>query len=322
MLYSRQTLSDVNFFNSNIYMQRYINKISAHPNELRHLKWHEQDFLFKNMKIMRNTNGKYSFDLLTIPEAKNYELNWLILIYGTSTQHIDFNIKVSDYMGEISPKRKIRHQQFFVKYLQEWFNDFMKASGIYYSIMKPMYEKKMKELFEQKRLKIIDAHTYTQREIYTKACFFHIYYNIRLYFDELNLKAIVKNIDGFNVYGNIYTYSHVLNRHYFPYMNKGLGTSINDDIPGVDLNNLPNSLLNLIDLHSKHKHLEQTLEYLLFKIKSDPYILWIKYGKIAILQNRVGFEIRSFYKCSQKCDLVKYNGTTDISITDEIVISI
>ncbi len=151
-----------------------------------------------------------------------------------------------------------------------------------------------------------------------KACFFNIYYNVRLYFDEYKLKFDVQNINGFDVYADIYTYSHLINRHYFPNMNKGLGASMNDNIPGVNMRNLPNSLLNLVYLYSKQKQLKQAIEYLLFKINGDPYILWIKYGKIGILQNRKGFEIRSFYKCEQQFDLDKFDNTSDVKIGDGI----
>ena len=105
-------------------------------------------------------------------------------------------------------------------------------------------------------------------------------------------------------------------------MNKGLAATMNDDIPGINIRNLPCSLLMMINLYSHYKHLDKATEYLLYIRKGSPYILWIKYGKIATLKKREGFEIRSFYKCIEQRDLDKYNGTNDLKIADEIFIAI
>ena len=322
MLYSRKELSDKSFIDSHAVVQRYINKVFPRRKEFKKLKWHELDFLFQHMKIMKNDKGEYGFNLLEYPEAQNYVLYCIILIYGTSSFCIDFKQKVSDYAGVISSKRKAKHQSFFYKNLKEWFDEFIKGCGPYYSVMKPMYERKIKELLDLKNKRAINSHTYINRVIYTKACFFHIYYTVRLFYDEYNEKYDSLKIDGYDVYGDIYTYSHVLNRHYFPYMNKDLTATMNNDIPGIDIRNLPCSLLMMINLYSHHKHLDKTTEYLLYRIKGNPYILWIKYGKIATLKQREGFEIRSFYKCIEQRDLDKYNGTNDVKIAKEIFIAI
>ena len=38
--------------------------------------------------------------------------------------------------------------------------------------------------------------------------------------------------------------------------------------------------------------------------------LWIKYGVIPNLKDKMGFEIRSFYRCSEQRDINKYEGLT------------
>ena len=48
-----------------------------------------------------------------------------------------------------------------------------------------------------------------------------------------------------------------MNRHYFPYMNLGNGASMNDNIPRVDIRNLPASLLDLVELHAKYKAIDK-----------------------------------------------------------------
>lgn len=322
MLYNRKDLTNRNFSDCHAITQRYINKVMPRRKEFKNLKWHEKDFLFQHMKIMRNEKGDPGFDVLQFPEASEYVLYCLILIYGTNSQKISFDGVVIDYMGVIPEDRKAKHKVFFENHLSSWFDEFDKGGGPYFSVMRPMYYLKLKEYEEQRNNGIMDSIVFAEKVLYMKACFFHIYYFVRLYFDEFKFKAVSRSICGFDVYGDIFTYTHVLNRHYFPCMNFGNGASMNDNIPGVDIRNLPESLLDSVELHAKYKAIDEKTEYLLFRINGDPYILWIKYGKIGTLQNVEGFEIRSFYKCSEQWDFDKYNGTTDIKVDDQITVVI
>ena len=116
MLYSRKELSDKSFIDSHAVVQRYINKVFPRRKEFKKLKWHELDFLFQHMKIMKNDKGEYGFNLLEYPEAQNYVLYCIILIYGTSSFCIDFKQKVSDYAGVISSKKEKQNiSPFFIK---------------------------------------------------------------------------------------------------------------------------------------------------------------------------------------------------------------
>ena len=75
MLYSRKELSDKNFIDSHAVVQRYINKVFPRRKEFKKLKWHELDFLFQHMKIMKNDKGEYGFNLLEYPEAQKQNIS-------------------------------------------------------------------------------------------------------------------------------------------------------------------------------------------------------------------------------------------------------
>jgi len=322
MLYKKIQLLNLDRTNHQRITERYINKVLPRRKEFKNLKWHEIDFLFQSMKIMKKNSGEYAFDLMKYPEAKYYVLYCIILTYGTSSQYIDFSKRDKMHNDSISSNKGKKTQFFFYKHIDDWIKELGKGDGPYYSVIKPMYERKMKELSKLREGKEIDNQTYIRKVIYLKACFFHIYYNVRLYFDECEEKADLQHICGFDVYADIYSYSHVLSRHYYPIMNKNSNVTMNDDIPEINIRTLPNSLLNLIKLYSSEKSIDRDTQYLLYRIKDKPYILWLKYGEIPILKRKEGFEIRSFYRCEEQTDLDKYNGTKNIPITKNIAISI
>lgn len=323
MLYSRKKLLEK--WKDQSVICRYFNKYKILENEyskeFKRLKWHELDYLFSQMKLFSLSDEAYipKFDLLEIPEAKHYVLYRIILTYNDGSQ-INFEQDVSDCSGDISCERKERHRSFFDRCLNEWFQEFKQRRGDYYSKLYIMYEKKIKELDD---LKNIDGQTYMRRCTYTKACFFHIYYTVRLYFDEYkNEKMDERNVRGYRVFADIYTYSHVLCRHYYPDMNRGLGPTMNGKIDGLDIRNLPQSLLDLVEKSSKYINLDEKTQYILYEINRNPYILWIEYGSFGRHNDQNGFEIRTFYKCSKQRDLEKYNGTIEVKITDDIFLCV
>ena len=72
----------------------------------------------------------------------------------------------------------------------------------------------------------------------------------------------------------------------------------------------------------KKKTITTSTEYLLFIVDGEKYILWLKYGKIALLGNVTGMEIRSFYHCEEHQDLEKFKGKTVIEIDKHLSIVI
>lgn len=322
MLYTRQQLSKKGFVDSHVAVQRYLYKFLNHRKEMNKLKWHERDFFYEHLHILKNDKGQNGFDIYSIPDAKNYVLYRLILIYVSDNNTIDFNKKAFDYNGEISREEKQRHKQIFFRLLADWTRELKEGKGQYLMVIKPLYEYKLKELQDLKTQKKIDSRTFILRDIYMRSTFYHVYYHVRKYFDGVKVKAETCVICGINFYADIYSYAHILTRHYYPKMNCGIGGSLNEDIPVLDVWNLPSSVLELIKLYAEKNNITTSTEYLLFIVDNEKYILWIKYGEISLLSNQIGMEVRSFYHCEEHHDLEKFEGKKVIVIDEHLSIAI
>ena len=320
MLYTREQLSQKGFVDSHVAVQRYLYKFLNHRKEMSKLKWHERDFFYEHLHILKNDKGQIGFDIYSIPEAKDYVLYRLILIYVSDNSTIDFSKKAFDYDGEIAKNRKQRHKQIFFRLLADWTRELKEGKGQYLMVIRPLYENKLKELQDLKTQKIIDTRTFVLRDIYMRATFYHVYYHVRKYFDEMKVKAVSCIICGIVFYADIYSYAHILTRHYYPKMNNGIGGSLNNDIPVLDVWSMPSSVLELVKQYAKKKTINSSTEYLLFVVDGEKYILWMKYGKIALLGNLIGMEIRSFYHCEEEQDLEKFKGKTDVKIDEHLSI--
>lgn len=313
MLYTRQQLAGKDV-DHHIAMDRYVNKFIYHRKEITKLKWHEKDFFFDHLQILRNNLGHIVFDIYSIPEAKEFLLYKLILIYASNGGTIDFDKEAFDYYGKITKDRKLKDQKIFFRLLADWMKILDKGKGPYLMVIKPLYEKKLKELQALKIQKKINSRTFILRRIYMRATFYHVYYTVRKYFDEMKVKAEACVICGIDFYFDIYSYAHILTRHYYPDMNCGIGGSLNENIPVLDIWNMPSSMLNLIKQYAEIKNIATDTEYLLFIIDNEKYILWISYRKIALLGNREGMEVRSFYHCEKPRDLEKFKGKMIVNI--------
>lgn len=249
MIYSRRELKDLEFEDCGVAMQRYLHKFMYDKKNFKRLKWHEKDFFFQHLQILRNYNDKKGFDLLTIPEALDYLFEKVIVIYASNGK-IDFGRKTKDYDGVIKKKLRQKHQYLYWKELIKWKQSLEKGEGIYNSVILPMRNRKLKELDILFSSRIITKQAQIQRRNFIDTTFYHICYKAKCYFDELKEKRICKTIEGYEFYADIYTYCHVMSRHYFPQMNNGIGGTLNEDIPYIDIFELPTSLLllNLLNI--------------------------------------------------------------------------
>ena len=313
MLYKRKELPKRSKDDDRNAIKRYMHKFAWQRNEIKRLKWHEKDFLFSRMFIMTYDGGKH-FDMLSIPEAKEWVFDHLLLVYLGTSRKIDFSVPARDYYGKIPNGLKQRHMAFFWKRMEEWKQELESGKGVYCSILRNEYNRKIayyKSLSIPSQQKI-------QRQVYVRATFYHIYYIIRTYFDETPGKFEMEEIDGFKVVADIYTYCHVLSRHYFWMMREG-GATLNDDIEMLDIKELPKSMLNMVRKYCSCVHLTRQTEYLLFDYNQTKYILWFhQYGYVASA-NIEGFQIRSFYKCESEQDLLKYEGKQMYRIDENLV---
>lgn len=260
MLYKRIDLPKSIADDKHVAINRYMYKFFNHRKEIAHLKWHEKFYLFSHMYIMTDDYGK-KFDLFLIPEAKEYMFDYLTLIYCGKSSVIDFTQKALDYYGEIPKSTRALHCKYFWKWLNEWRVELQSARGVYLGIINVEYERKMSLWREYRKAKKISAQKLVQKEKYILATFHHIYCMIRLYYDEKADKFDLINIGGYYVVADIYSYCHVLSRHYFPVM-MGEDATLNDDIPILDVKNLPLSLLTLVQSYGEKKALTGGTEFL------------------------------------------------------------
>lgn len=316
MIYSSEELKAKDF-DHKVAIQRYLYKYLNQKKEFHKLKAHEKDYVFGWMKVTYNDKDKKAFNLYEEPEAFEYVFYNIILTYGEDVDSFD-GVYNGPY-GIISQFHVQKDKKFFVDYLQIWKEKLQSQKGKYLSIIAPMIRQKMKEL-SNICLSEKEKHS---RELYCYGVFFYIYYKAKLYFEERNHNSLIFTINGYTFVANIYTFCHILSRHYIPSLNRGLDNTMNDKLSVIDIDCLINSICNLIMKYFSVCHtLQITTENLLFKLGGNCYILWIKYKRLDEISKEKGFEIRSFYKCSSVKDLSLYNNTTDIVIEDGFICSI
>lgn len=322
-LYSRSELSQ-NFVESNVAMQRYLQMFSYERKEIAKLKWHEKDFVFQNMRCLFDNQGKPAFDLLDIPEAEDYVMYLLILMFASNDGTIDFNKEIRDYYGIIPEKRKEQYVNRYLVGIEKWSKLLDNTGGDpYLAVLNPLYRRKYKELEGLYLCNAINLDDFNERILYMKSMFFHTMYNARVYFDEKprNSKCVHEVINGFDVYADIYTYCHVLIRHYYPQMNiDGIGGTLNSNIRAVEMSDLPVSLLRLVRLHSEFSSLTPQTQYLLYEFEGEKYIMWLKYKNLGYKEKEKGIRICSFYKCSNLQDLDKYVDKTHHNIIKDLIV--
>jgi len=303
-LYPYTFLNHIDAKDIEVPLQRYTHKFGAHRNEVARLKAHEKDFLFQSLKMLRDNNNQLAFDLFEIPEAKEYLFNWIILVHAN--QVMVFDGPVTDVYGLLTPAEKRKNKRFFYEYLNVWKNSIEKGEGAYFSVIKPMINQKFKDWVIWAGNDPLKKRQLKDKFVYIYACFFHIYYRVKLYFDEKPHNFIIKRIGEFDVVFNVYSFIHILSRHFYPNMNQDIGVSLNDEMDCIDIEYLPDEILRLIVERNALCSLTNNTEYLLYSYKGDYYILWLKYRRLNETKQH-GFEVRSFYKCQEQWDIDKAN---------------
>lgn len=310
-LYSRKELKGNPFDGGEIHvpLQRYLHRFLTERKKIGKMKHHEKDFLFEAMLCFFDSGGGKAFNLFQIPEAEEFLFYWIILMHSNMTMVFEGKILVENGRC-LTSQEKRRNKRFFYRYLSVWKNRIDSGEGIYISVIKPEIKRKLQDWQEYATQKRVSTYALKQKEIYIFACFFNIYYNVKLYFDELPKPYVLKKICGYDVVFNIYSYIHIYSRHYIPNMNQAIGLSTNPELPDVDLNELPISILALIEKYSKRSALTTKTEYCLFTNHGEKFILWLKY-KLLNETKGYGFEVRSFYRCTAERDLAKFNNSED-----------
>lgn len=306
-LYSRKELRGNPFDGGEIQepLQRYLHRFLNERKKISRMKHHEKDFLFEAMLCLYDSGGGKAFDLFRIPEAEEFLFYWIILVHAETAMVFEGKITVEN--GRLlTEDEKRRNKIFFFRYLPRWKDQIDSGEGPYLSIIKPEINRKLRDWQICARQRRLSAYMLKQKEIYIYACFFDIYYTVKLYFDELPKPYVMKKINGYDVVFNIYSFVHIYSRHYIPNMNYYIGLSTNPELPGVNVEELPLSILTLIEQYNKEDPLTTETEYCLYTYNEDKFIIWLKYKRLNETKE-YGFEVRSFYKCTEDRDLAKFN---------------
>lgn len=312
-LYSRKELYHISFIDALVPIERYLFKSENQRKEISKLKLHEKDFLFRAMRTLYNSNGKKRYNVYVIEELRESLFYWIILLHSNMT--IVFDGFVPGLKNRpMSEKEKKKNKRFFKKYLRFWKNQVEKGEGPYLSILKPAIYKKLKSWREHIRTENMPVELWKQKEVYVYACFFNIYYHVKLYFDELIYPYVLRQINGIDVMFNVFSYVHIYSRHYIPNMNLDIGEmSMNQELEVVDLEELPDSIFALLEKANAQTPIIHTTEFCLFELQGIKYILWLKYKRLNETKDN-GLEIRSFYRCTEERDLKKFSSNSFISI--------
>lgn len=311
MIYTFIELQNLDFKETLTALSRYLYKFYNHRKEIKKLKAHEKHFLFKNMYILRNDDSTKSFDLKEINEASEYYFNNLIMIYS---ENLNFDKPTKNYFNQIINKQVMESDKgYFDNFYSLWVQQLNLRKGKYLNIIHTELNIKFKELSLRYEQGEINKTNYDYNVKYLYTIGFYIYYKVKLFFDGQKDKFVLLDILGENIIINIYSFVHILFRHYFPYLDNGsFDRSINTPLPFFDIENLPYSAKNiLIEYFNCNKSpLIPSREYLLLSFKNDKYIIWLKYCKLEELNYKYGFEFRTLYKCKEKRDLDKFDGLT------------
>lgn len=312
-LYSRKELAHISFNDIQVPLSRYLYKFENQRKEIARLKLHEKDFLFRAMRSLHTAGGGRAYNVYRIPELKECLFYWLILLHSNINMQFEGYVPGPGHIPlTVSEKRK--NKRYFYECLQVWKNQISAAKGPYMSVVSPAINEKLKNWREYAAENSLSAEKLKQKEIFIYACFFDIYYHVKLYFDELPQPYVMRRINGFDVVFNVYSYVHIYSRHYIPNMNQDLGTvSLNPEIAAIDLDELPDSIFSLLERYNESNPIKTETEYCLFTHKGSCYILWLKYKKLNETKD-YGLEVRSFYRCTEERDIEKFKDGISITV--------
>ncbi len=304
-LYSRAYLDHISFNDMLVPFERYLFKLEHERKKIPKLKFHERDFLFRAMHSFYEASGDKRYDIYKIPELHENLFYWIVLLHSNMTMVFDGFVPGPNKKA-LTAYEKRRNKMFFYKYLGVWRKLVEEGKGTYLSIIKPALQRKLEEWRDLAKKQSIPAYTLKQKEVYVYGCFFDIYYHVRLYFDELPNPYVIKSINGIDVVFNVYSYVHIYNRHYIPNMSYRLGNaSMNPEMDVVNLDELPDSILDMLEKYNVKNPIAIDTEYCLFTWNGDKFILWLKRKRLNETKKE-GLEVRSFYKCTKEEDLIKF----------------
>lgn len=340
MLYKRKELFSLDL--DNVARDRYLNKFIHHRKEIKKLKLHEKEFLFSYLNSIISNSGEAgeliakigdespevqynilnsrglmekAYDLYEIEESYEYLFNKLVLRYY---HNLDFIKPVRGAFGELSDQEIKKDKLLFENYYQRWDELITSKKGNYMTHLYQEYNRKLKILKTCRRSGLIGENLFKSKRKEIKLACYHIYYKARSYFDSYPIPVHVFEIDGINYIFDVYSYVHILSRHYMPSTNNfDLEKSFNEVLPFIDIDDLPVSFEVIMRKYSSVFKMTSEMEFFIVQFKTSYYIIWLKSVYSHLVNGQV-IQVRTFYKMKEKNDIDKLNNLVRVRIAEHL----
>lgn len=320
MLYSKQELSSLSDVKREEATSRYLHKCVK--KETRKFLPHECEHLTSLLPSITTDPDVF------VPAFNIYELDYLsealfkklILTY---LDNLDFLSPVYNGVKNLNTKEIERDKTAFQKLVKAW-EDRLKTGqkDPYLHEVRLEYCRKLKILEKQYKDHLYGYLLYKRKVLEQKTSSFYVYFTVKSFFKNFKSDYVLFNAFGKTFSVNIYSYVHILSRHYMPKMN-GIDheRSFNREISFINPFYLPEGIQVLISKYQSHARngFQLNCEYMIFKEGSHHYILWWKVKKLAELKFKLGYEVRSFYRVYLQRDIDKIKDKEAVVIDSELI---
>lgn len=321
MLYTYTQLKDLD--TKKVAIQRYLHKYVHQLRDFKRLKLHEKEFIFSFMRSIirvdeydeKEALAEKPFDLYKIEQAYEFVFYKLVLDYY---DNLYFLSPVKGPYGLLSREEIQKDKVFFEMYFPIWEHMLFSNKGNYIPHLLKEYRLKIKTLEIGRKKGAFGYHHYLAKEKELKLTCYHIYYRTRYFFEEYGKPFYKIEINDKLFMVDIYSYVHVLSRHYMPTSNSfDIEVSFNDELPFIDIYQLPRSIESLLKEYSSYRHIAKSDEYLIIRFDKNYYIFWFKFGFLDFIKDEC-FHFRTFYNIKGKRDFDKLRGLREKKINNEL----
>jgi hypothetical protein len=314
MLYHSNVLRNLSGEDDVTAIKRYFHKINK--GETGKLCPHECEFIALRFRHIYKDDDNTDNPVLAIDPYDQHFLSeavfkYLVLIYF---ENLDFLRPVLGATREMSYEEILRDKKKFYELLQHWqIRLRSNKNDRFLHEVKLEYLRKLAIIKRQKLNGLLGYHMYLRKCLEQELLAFYIYFTVKSYFKNLQTTYIQTQAYGQRFVVNIYSYVHILSRHYIPKFN-GIDTekTFNNSLSFIDPFNLPSSLIQIVDDYFQHvpQNFILNQEYMLFAYQRQRYIIWWKLKTIQEINNEISYEIRTLYRVHRLNDLAKFNNTT------------
>lgn len=321
MLYTKQQLEAIKGRDEeNVATQRYLHKVGR--GEYKKLLPHELDFITLRLPSIYTEKDclNPAFNIFEIEYCAEPLFRRLILTYF---ENLDFLKPVSIGYRNLNDAEIARDREKFHELVGNWNSRLQFGSGdAYLHEVKIEYNRKTELLNITFKNGIFGGRHLHERELLKqKLAAFYIYHLTKVFFRSHRINHVTFQVFGATFTVNIYSYVHIVSRHYIPKLN-GIDTekSFNEEITCIDPFNLPYSIRDLIVDYAAKAPADYILnpEFMIFSQDTSFYIIWWKHKKLNDLKFQFGYEVRTLYKIEAERDKKKINHNNFYQLNDRI----